>query len=96
MKSSRIACLDGLRGVLACFVLINHIVHIDFESHILDSTAIECVFIFFALSAHVLTRSWGTCSFPIFLLRRLVRLWPVFAVCLGLSAALSGTPLELS
>ena len=93
---SRIACLDGLRGVLALLVLIGHIVHIDFESRMLDPIAIECVFVFFALSAHVLTRSWGTVSFPVFLLRRLVRLWPVFAVCVGLSAALSGTPLELS
>ena len=39
------------------------------------------VLVFFAMSAHVLTRAWDG-HFVTFLARRIVRLWPVYAVCL--------------
>jgi len=39
------------------------------------------VIAFFAMSGYVLTRSWNG-DFPVFLARRFVRLWPVYALCL--------------
>jgi len=43
------------------------------------------------MSACVLTRAW-TGGYPAFLVRRLVRLWPVHAVCLTGAYAMSGAP----
>ena len=49
------------------------------------------VLMFFAISGYVLTRSWDG-RFGRFLIGRFVRLWPVYAVCLGAGFALSGSP----
>ena len=46
------------------------------------------VAIFFLMSGLVLTRGWSG-DFPVFLARRFIRLWPVFAVCLGAGALLA-------
>ena len=90
MRATRLPALDGLRGVLAVLVVVSHVVEIDFGSRALAPCSETCVLLFFALSAHVLTRSWGRFNYPTFLLRRLVRLWPVFAVCMLAGFALSG------
>ena len=77
----RLHALDGLRGCLAMVVLIEHVTISGFKSNLLVVPARFAVLGFFAMSAHVLVRSWGAQSFPVFLIRRFVRLWPVFAVC---------------
>jgi peptidoglycan/LPS O-acetylase OafA/YrhL len=89
----RIAALDGLRGVLALIVVLGHAVEqlaaagiggqaIDTAATFLGNLGGMAVCAFFMMSAHVLTRSWDG-RFLIFLVRRLVRLWPTYALCLG-------------
>jgi peptidoglycan/LPS O-acetylase OafA/YrhL len=81
--------VDGLRGILAFTVLVYHATAPMGASWLLP-VASGCVFIFFALSGYVLTRGWDG-RFGIFLLRRFVRLWPVYAVCLGAGYLITGT-----
>lgn len=45
--------------------------------------------LFFVLSSYVLTRSWEG-RFGVFLLRRLLRLWPVYALCLAAGYIIAG------
>jgi peptidoglycan/LPS O-acetylase OafA/YrhL len=46
------------------------------------------VAVFFIISGLVLTRGWDG-NYPLFLARRFVRLWPVFAICLAASSVLA-------
>ncbi len=84
----RVPALDGLRGVLACVVLAYHAAPTDVTLFTLSKLA---VFAFFAISGWALTLSWDG-RYPTFLLRRFVRLWPVYALCLGMGYFLSGHP----
>jgi peptidoglycan/LPS O-acetylase OafA/YrhL len=84
----RIATIDGLRGVLACVVLADHVVRV-LGSHMLDEAATASVWAFFVMSGHVLTRAYPNQYLP-FLLRRVIRLWPTYAVCLLIGYTLLG------
>lgn len=92
--TTRIPALDGLRGLMAGIVLIHHfsvgLGYVGFAS-----AAHYSVCGFFTLSGYVLTRSWDG-EFAVFLLRRFIRLWPVYAICLALGYALAGVPVVAS
>jgi len=47
--------------------------------------------LFFVLSSYVLTRSWEG-RFGVFLARRVLRLWPVYALCLAAGYIIAGVP----
>jgi len=90
--AARNRTLDGVRGCLAVLVMIHHV----FSSHgtergnsILYFSSAAAVWVFFALSSCVLTRSWDGRYF-VFLVRRFVRLWPLYTVCIGAGYALQG------
>lgn len=83
---SRIAALDGLRGLLACVVLVCHAIML-FGIYDLVLPAQISVCVFFVISGLVLTRSYDG-RYAVFLIRRFVRLWPVFALCLLFGAAI--------
>jgi len=86
--ASRLPSVDGLRGLLACVVLVWHAVEplglVGF-----GRLADLSVSGFFALSGYVLARSWGA-PYGHFLLRRWVRLWPTYVVCLSGAYAVAG------
>lgn len=84
----RLPTLDGLRGVLACGVLWHHAFEQNVTLHYLSQAAVA---MFFVISGSVLTRSWER-PFGHFLVRRFLRLWPVYAVCMAAGYALSGRP----
>jgi peptidoglycan/LPS O-acetylase OafA/YrhL len=80
-KDSRVAAIDGLRGLLAVLVLAWHAC-VPFHPFWLMMAAVAAVGAFFVLSGYALARGWDG-RFGAFLLRRFVRLWPVFALCLA-------------
>jgi peptidoglycan/LPS O-acetylase OafA/YrhL len=82
--------LDGLRGCLAALVLIHHAL-LTQGIEILIVPARLAVWTFFIMSACVLTPGWDG-RYGRFLARRVVRLWPTFAFCMGMAYALSGLP----
>jgi peptidoglycan/LPS O-acetylase OafA/YrhL len=85
---SRVAAIDGLRGILALVVVGWHIgARFHFEALVIPADI--AVAIFFVLSGYVLTRTWDG-RFGLFLLRRFVRLWPVYAVCLAAGYYVAG------
>ena len=89
MIPKRNQALDGVRGLLALTVLIIHAVApgplVPAYIALIGGAAV-CAF--FALSGLVLTRAWNQ-GFIAFLARRFVRLWPVYALCLGASFILA-------
>jgi peptidoglycan/LPS O-acetylase OafA/YrhL len=87
-KGSRIAAVDGLRGMLALVVVVWHIGGPLGASWLLIPADVA-VAIFFVLSGYVLTRGWNG-RFGVFLARRFVRLWPVYALCLGAGYFIAG------
>jgi peptidoglycan/LPS O-acetylase OafA/YrhL len=88
IASARITAIDGLRGVLAVVVLAWHVCA-PFGIHWMLIPANIAVGLFFVLSSYVLTRSWEG-RFVAFLARRLVRLWPVYALCLAAGYIIAG------
>jgi peptidoglycan/LPS O-acetylase OafA/YrhL len=80
--------LDGLRGCLAVLVLADHAL-LTLGNGTLATPARFAVWGFFALSACVLTRAWEG-RYGLFLVRRLLRLWPTYALCMGAGYELSG------
>ena len=92
--SHRVHALDGLRGALACVVMLKHATehggHGPMWLHIASQAAVVC---FFAISGYVLTRSWDG-RFGLFLARRFVRLWPVYALTLAAGYVIAGLPPE--
>jgi peptidoglycan/LPS O-acetylase OafA/YrhL len=56
MSPKRIPALDGLRGVLACVVVLCH-THVAFGGTSLNGIAASAVFIFFIMSSYVLARA---------------------------------------
>ena len=87
-RPSRVAALDGVRGLLALLVVAWHTTE-QVGVYWLQSPAKAAVAIFFVLSGYVLTRGWDR-RFGVFLVRRFVRLWPVYALCLGVGSILAG------
>jgi len=77
-SGARITALDGLRGVLALFVVACHADGFHGADHFV-LPAVASVAIFFVLSGHVLTRAYDG-RYLAFLVRRAVRLWPAYAV----------------
>ena len=76
----RIYALDGLRGCLALVVVAHHVAAFaGGEGFFYTSQA--CVWAFFVMSGLVLTRSYDGRYLP-FIVRRFIRLWPLFAVCM--------------
>jgi len=88
----RLLALDGLRGVLACLVVLDHVICALCSGPFIILAQIP-VAIFFILSGLVLTRAWDG-RFATFLARRVVRLWPVYAVTLAAGYALAQRPPE--
>lgn len=80
-KSSRVASIDGLRGLLAVFVMTAHFAN-NYGHPVLIMPAKSAVMIFFAISGYVLTRSWNG-NYPSFLVKRFLRLWPAYAAVLA-------------
>ena len=77
---NRIPALDGLRGVLAGVVVIHHCLRAAGSNAALLAANIS-VLCFFIMSGYVLGRSYD--GQPVaFLARRVVRLWPLYAVCM--------------
>ena len=87
-KGSRIAAVDGLRGMLALVVVAWHVAGPLGASWLLMPANLA-VAMFFVLSGYVLTRGWNG-RFGVFLARRFVRLWPVYALCLGAGCLIAG------
>lgn len=83
----RLPALDGLRGLLATTVVFDHAL-VEMGITTLGVIASFAVAIFFVMSGLVLTRGWES-NFPLFLARRFVRLWPVFALSLVASGLLA-------
>jgi peptidoglycan/LPS O-acetylase OafA/YrhL len=87
---ARVAALDGLRGLLAVVVLAWHVCE-PFRVGWMLSFANVAVAAFFLMSGYVLTRGWDG-RFGLFLARRFLRLWPVYALCLGTGYWIAGAP----
>jgi len=90
VASARIAAIDGLRGLLAVVVLAWHVCA-PFGIDWMLVPANLAVGLFFVLSGYVLTRSWEG-RFGVFLARRALRLWPVYALCLAAGYIIAGVP----
>jgi peptidoglycan/LPS O-acetylase OafA/YrhL len=84
----RVAALDGLRGLLAVVVLAWHVCA-PFGVGWMLPLANVAVGLFFLMSGYVLTRGWDG-RFGLFLARRFLRLWPVYALCLGAGYWIAG------
>ena len=94
-QKGRLPALDALRGVLALVVVADHEA-IALGSHALDVAAGVSVWGFFAMSAFVLSRAWDG-RYGAFLLRRAVRLAPVYLAAWAAGCLLlgPGTPYEV-
>jgi peptidoglycan/LPS O-acetylase OafA/YrhL len=92
-SSTRVMSVDGLRGLLAAFVMLAHLLNAAGSGRLIPFANL-CVMGFFVISGYVLTRGWRG-AYAGFLVRRFVRLWPLFALCLGVGSWLS-TPAPLS
>lgn len=84
----RVAALDGLRGLLAVVVMAWHVCA-PFGAEWMKACANVSVAFFFLMSGYVLTRGWDG-RLGLFLARRFLRLWPVYALCLGAGYGIAG------
>ena len=84
----RLPAVDGLRGLLAMVVLTWHLTE-RMGLLWLGVASQAAVCSFFVLSGYVLTRSWDG-KFGLFLARRFLRLWPVYALSLAAGYAIAG------
>ncbi len=75
----RLPALDAARGVLAMVVMCSH-VGVGFGWQGMDLAALVCVLLFFTMSGFVLARAYDGRPLT-FMARRMVRLWPLYAVC---------------
>src|ERR1700749_2828160 len=78
--AARVAAVDGLRGLMACVVLAWHVVT-PFRIAWMLWAANLAVAAFFVISGYALTPAWDG-RMGVFAVRRVSRLWPVFALCL--------------
>ncbi|HYA73390.1 MAG TPA: acyltransferase family protein [Roseiarcus sp.] len=91
-SGARYASLDGLRGVLAAFVMLAHFQQSAGHPGLLPF-AKGCVEAFFVISAYALTVSWNG-RFGAFLGKRFLRLWPGYALSLAIASYVSGVAVE--
>jgi peptidoglycan/LPS O-acetylase OafA/YrhL len=93
--AERVAGVDGLRGALAALVLATHFLGLNGDSRG-SSIALSCVLGFFVISGYVLTRAWRG-HYAGFLVRRVVRLWPTYALCIAVGGWLihDGAPVSV-
>jgi peptidoglycan/LPS O-acetylase OafA/YrhL len=85
---ARTHAFDGLRGLLALIVVLWHATS-PIGLLWFAYPAKMAVFGFFVLSGLVLTRAWDG-RVGVFLLQRIVRLWPTYAVCLAAGYVIAG------
>ena len=88
--TERVASVDGLRGVLAALVLGTHMLSALGQTRA-SPLALACVIGFFVISGYVLTRGWRG-RYAGFLVRRFVRLWPLYALCVVAGGWLTNDP----
>ncbi len=88
----RIHALDGLRGVLALGVVVDHLAT-EFHITALFGVGVTAVCTFFFMSGLVLTKAWDG-NVSAFLARRFIRLWPCYALCLAAGYVIMGLPPE--
>ena len=93
-SSARVTSADGLRGLLAAFVMFAHLMNAAGDGRFLGLAHLS-VMSFFAISGYVLTRGWRG-RYLGFLVRRVVRLWPVYALCMAVGGWLSMNPARAS
>jgi len=90
VTASRIDELEGVRALLAIWVLVFHVFVIGgFDvPRVLDGG--HAVGVFFALSGFVIARllQRGRERYHVFIARRFLRLYPAYAICVGASIAL--------
>jgi peptidoglycan/LPS O-acetylase OafA/YrhL len=89
-NTARVTTVDGLRGLLAALVMLAHVCNDVGDPRFIPFARL-CVMAFFGISGYVLTRGWRGRYFG-FLVRRALRLWPVYALCLGVGGWLSANP----
>ncbi len=87
--TERVTCLDGLRGFLAAYVMIAHLANAFGQGRLIGAANVS-VTIFFVISGYVLTRAWNG-HYLAFLARRVVRLWPVYALAIAVGGYLCGS-----
>jgi peptidoglycan/LPS O-acetylase OafA/YrhL len=95
----RLECLDGLRGVLAVYVMLGHMAPFAALPNwiILPlSHGGAAVDVFFILSGLVILRSLESCQFAArpFLISRVARIFPVYLVMLAVAVAVQPLPIR--
>ena len=88
-STGRLHFLDATRGVLACVVAAHHTLMLATGREWLSAAADVSVMCFFVMSGYVLARAYDG-RVGAFCLRRIVRLWPTYLVCLLAGHALAG------
>jgi peptidoglycan/LPS O-acetylase OafA/YrhL len=93
----RLECLDGLRGVLAVYVMLGHMAPFSALPAWVTAPLAHggaAVDVFFILSGLVILRSLETCRFAPrpFLILRTTRIFPVFLVMFAMGAAVQLVP----
>jgi len=84
----RIPSLDGARGILALVVMLAHFAALEGYRQGLPYATLS-VYGFFFISGYALTVGWQGFYVP-FLVKRFVRLWPMYAVALAIGSMLTG------
>lgn len=79
-QRQRLAALDATRGVLALVVVASHTAAAAGGSWMVGPSHVA-VLVFFMMSGYVLARA-DDGHYGLFLLRRALRLWPLYAVCI--------------
>jgi peptidoglycan/LPS O-acetylase OafA/YrhL len=87
-RMNRIPFLDAIRGILASVVVAHHILMWE-GINVLNGAAAVAVCGFFILSGYVLARGYDG-NVLAFFVRRFIRLWPVYAVCVTTGYLLYG------
>ena len=97
-KAGEIASLTGLRGITACFVMFFHLSHgqiVNPLAYRFIAHGYLAVDLFLVLSGFVLALTYcdrmrsGRITFPDFLVHRLIRIWPVYALLTMIYACLT-------
>jgi len=98
-RMKRLECLDGLRGVLAVYVMLGHMAPFAaLPDRVIGplSHGGAAVDVFFILSGLVIVRSLESCRFAArpFLISRVTRIFPVFLAMFALGIAVQPLPIR--